>query len=63
LPRLLPEFSGLAETIKVIDVPAVTGGRVLRILMNADRDEAVGFLVPHGAIEVPPPPVADFVSR
>jgi hypothetical protein len=63
LPRLLPEFAGLAETIKVIDVPAVTGGRVLRVLMNAEQDEAVGLLGPQGAIEISAPPVADFVTR
>jgi hypothetical protein len=45
LPRLLPEFTELADTLRVIDVPGATGGMVLRILMNADVDEAVGFLV------------------
>jgi len=44
LPRVLPEFADLADTLRVIDVPATTGGLVLRILMNADVDEAVGFL-------------------
>ena len=28
----------------MIDVPGATGGRVLRILMNGDLDEAVGLL-------------------
>jgi hypothetical protein len=46
LPRLLPEFAGLADTLRVIDVPATTGGRTLRILMNADLDQAVGVLAP-----------------
>jgi len=45
LARILPEFADLADTVKVIDVPATTGGSMLRILMNADVDEAVGFLV------------------
>ncbi len=45
LPQLLPEFSSLADILCVIDVPKSTGGMVLRILMNADRDEAVGYLV------------------
>jgi hypothetical protein len=45
LPLILPDFADLAETIKVIDVPASTGGLVLRILMNADLDEAAGILV------------------
>lgn len=49
LPDLLPEFAHLADVIRVIDVPRETDGRVLRILMNADLDEAVGMLAPPGA--------------
>lgn len=45
LPRVLPEFSHFADTVKVIDVPQATGGKVLRVLMDADLDEAVGILV------------------
>lgn len=44
LPNLLPEYAHLGEVVRVIDVPAVSGGRVLRILMNADLDEAIGYL-------------------
>ncbi len=44
LAELLPEAEDLAETIRVIDVQRQTGGKVLRILMNADLDEAVGVL-------------------
>jgi predicted nucleotidyltransferase len=44
LPEILPEYVSLAETIRVIDVPASTGGRILRILQNAELDEAVAFL-------------------
>ena len=43
---LLPEFSHLADTLHVIDVPYESGGMILRVLMNADLDEAVGFLSP-----------------
>jgi pyruvate, water dikinase len=46
LQELLPEFSQLADTLRVIDVPLETGGLILRVLMNADLDEAVGFLSP-----------------
>ena len=46
LQELLPEFSHLADTLRVIDVPLETGGLILRVLMNADLDEAVGFLSP-----------------
>jgi len=54
LPQILPEFRDLADTIKVIDIPGSTGGMALRILMNADLDEAVGFLVDPGAEPLSP---------
>ncbi|MCC6652887.1 MAG: PEP/pyruvate-binding domain-containing protein, partial [Candidatus Eisenbacteria bacterium] len=43
LASLLPEFSQLADVVHVIDVARVTDGKVLRVLLNADLDEAVGF--------------------
>ena len=44
LPELAPEFASLADVLRVIDVPGETDGRVLRVLMNGDLDEAVGLL-------------------
>jgi pyruvate,water dikinase len=44
LQELLPGFTYLKSTLRVIDVPLETGGQVLRVLMNADLDQAVGFL-------------------
>lgn len=44
LPDLLPAFAALSEVLRVIDVPRQTGGQVLRVLMNADQDLAVGVL-------------------
>ena len=44
LPDVLPEFARLAGTVKLIDVPRSTNGLVLRVLMNADADQAVGIL-------------------
>ena len=44
LPTLLPEYASLSHTIHVIDVPIVTDGQILSVLMNADQDKAVGFL-------------------
>ncbi|MGE5125107.1 MAG: PEP/pyruvate-binding domain-containing protein, partial [Betaproteobacteria bacterium] len=44
LPDVTPEFAGLADVLHVIDVPKAADGRVLRVLMNADLDEAVGLL-------------------
>lgn len=43
LVDLLPEYAALADTIRVIDVPKSMEGAVLRVLMNADLDEAVGI--------------------
>lgn len=44
LHELLPEFSRLSNALRVIDVAKETNGHILRILMNADLDQAVGFL-------------------
>jgi pyruvate,water dikinase len=44
LANVLPEYAGLAHVVRVIDVPNACGGRVLRVLMNADRDQALGLL-------------------
>ena len=44
LPDVAPEFADLAGTVRVIDVPQETEGQILRVLMNADLDEAVGVL-------------------
>lgn len=44
LAKLLPEYSFLENTIYLIDIPSVMNGRILKILMNADLDEAVGYL-------------------
>ncbi|MBN2565959.1 MAG: nucleotidyltransferase domain-containing protein [Candidatus Eisenbacteria bacterium] len=48
LPTLLPELAHLADTLRVIDVPACSDGRVLRVLLNADLDEALAMLAPPG---------------
>lgn len=44
LPALLPGFAYLADAIRVIDVPAATGGQVLQVLMNAELETAVAIL-------------------
>lgn len=44
LHDLLPDAQRFADVIRVIDVPKVTNGLVLRILMNGDIDEAMGRL-------------------
>ena len=46
LEELLPEFAGLSETLRVIDVSREANGQILRVLMNAEIDQAVAFLAP-----------------
>ncbi len=46
LKNILPQFGDLEKVIKVIDIQKVTDGKILRILMNAAREEAVGILCP-----------------
>ncbi len=48
LGDILPEFADLSGTLKLIDVPEATGGKVLKVLMNADLGEAVGVLSEQG---------------
>ena len=45
----LPEFAHLADALHVVDVPEASGGKVLRVLMNADREKAVAMLADPGA--------------
>ncbi len=52
LSELLPDAASLAHTIRVIDVPQTTGGRILRILMNAELEEAVGILALPGDADI-----------
>ncbi|MCX7797257.1 MAG: pyruvate, phosphate dikinase [Melioribacter sp.] len=46
LESIVPEFYYLQDVIKVIDVVKVTGGMILRVLMNAELDEAIAMFVP-----------------
>lgn len=44
LAELSPEDAQYAEYIKVIDIPAVTGGKRLEVVMNSEEEEALGYL-------------------
>jgi len=44
LSELLPEAAHLADVVRVIDVGREMDGKVLRVLLNAELDEAVGVL-------------------
>jgi hypothetical protein len=43
LPELVGDDSALGAVVRVIDVGRERSGQVLRVLMNADLDEAVGM--------------------
>jgi hypothetical protein len=49
LPELLPEYAALAGVLKVIDVAAATRGRVLQVLLNAEREQALAMFTDPGA--------------
>ncbi|MBP1634687.1 MAG: phosphoenolpyruvate synthase, partial [Acidobacteria bacterium] len=57
LADVAPEYAHLADVVRVIDVSAATEGLVLHVLMNADLDEAVGYLTTptHAAVAGAPP--------
>ncbi|MFZ1946266.1 MAG: PEP/pyruvate-binding domain-containing protein [bacterium] len=58
LSELLPEHAGLADVVRLIDVPQATDGYILRLLMNAELSEAVAILAKPAAGDEPvEPPV------
>jgi pyruvate,water dikinase len=58
LPHLAPDYAHLAGVVRVIDVPAVRNGLVLKVLMNGDLEEAVGVFAEPGSSDfvAPSPP-------
>lgn len=44
LKEILPEYEHLSDTIKVIDVKKRCEGKILKILLNADLDEALAYI-------------------
>ena len=48
LTAILPEYEHLSKVIRVIDVATASGGRVLRVLMNSELDEAVAVFAEAG---------------
>lgn len=46
LESLLPEHAALADVVRVIDITRTTEGNILRVLLNADLDEAVAVFAP-----------------
>jgi len=48
LTAMLAEYEHLSKVIRVVDVATASGGRVLRVLMNSELDEAVAVLAEAG---------------
>lgn len=46
LTDLLPDAGSLADVVRVIDIPAVTGGLRLHVAMDGRRQQALGYLGP-----------------
>ncbi|MFB3854219.1 MAG: PEP/pyruvate-binding domain-containing protein [Vicinamibacterales bacterium] len=44
LATLLPEYAYLENVVRVIDVAEAAGNRELNVIMDGDKDEAIGFL-------------------
>jgi len=42
---MVPEYAHLASTVRLIDVPSITNGKVMRIFLNADLDEGMAVLM------------------
>jgi hypothetical protein len=45
LAELLPDSADYAGYIKVLDIPQMTGGRHLDLIMDSTQDEGVAYLV------------------
>jgi len=44
LPQILPKYAYLKDCVKVIDIPSQIDGKILKIFMNADLEEAIAYL-------------------
>jgi hypothetical protein len=53
LPEILPEFTHIADVLRVIDVAKERDGEILRILMNAELRQAVGVFAKSEAVPEP----------
>ena len=50
LAELVPKYSDLSETIRVIDIKKATDGHILKILLNADLDQAMACFSDPGIV-------------
>jgi len=50
LAEIAPDHANLADVVRVIDVPRETGGKIVRILLNADLDEGLALFGDPGTL-------------
>jgi predicted nucleotidyltransferase len=48
LSAIVPEYEQLAGVLRVIDIPSSASGRILKVLMNSELDEAIALLAEPG---------------
>jgi len=60
--EILPAFSNLSATIHVVEVPTAANGMVLRVLMNADLDKAIGMLSPRSSMSFSEDEMQEFMT-
>jgi hypothetical protein len=48
LASLAPEFEAFAHLARVIHVPSVTGGRLLQVYLDSEKQEGIGFFAREG---------------
>lgn len=51
LAKILPACATLADVIRVIDIPASSGGQVLQVLMNAEKEKGLALLTLPGGMK------------
>ncbi len=44
LTRFLPEYQHIADVVRLINIREVTGGQVIKVLLNADEDKAIAHI-------------------
>lgn len=44
LAEIVPEYARSAPYVKLIDVPAATGGHTLEVIMNGEQEKALGYI-------------------
>jgi hypothetical protein len=46
LAALVPKYADMAETVRVVDVRAASGGQLLQVIMDGEADAALAYLAP-----------------